>query len=239
MSVRRSAEIIAATVPLLLVGAAAPALAQDQAPPAAVETASAQESLTLPLEISGIVDGLSDRETARVEAFAPGLDGRREPLGSVQADSEGRYLLQGAARPGAPVLLEVTVWEPGREDEALSTWYGDSPDLAGAEALRAVGSMDGIDIAMDLEEVEYFHMLFDRHEIVVSDGAETESLYTASEAMKAVGPAAREEIFALFPHLRDHIPGTKRPVSARPLPSSRMARKLTVRHKQHKRDLVM
>ena len=153
MSVRRSAEIIAATVPLLLVGAAAPALAQDQAPPAAVETASAQESLTLPLEISGIVDGLSDRETARVEAFAPGLDGRRESLGSVQADPEGRYLLRGAARPGAPVLLEVTVWEPGHEHEALSTWYGDSPDLAGAETLRAVGSMDGIDISVARQQV--------------------------------------------------------------------------------------
>ena len=42
MSVRRSAQIITAAVPLLLVGAAAPALAVDQAPPAAVETAAAQ-----------------------------------------------------------------------------------------------------------------------------------------------------------------------------------------------------
>ena len=41
MSVRRSAQIITAAVPLLLVGAAAPALALDQAPPAAVETAAA------------------------------------------------------------------------------------------------------------------------------------------------------------------------------------------------------
>ena len=67
MSVRRSAQIITAAVPLLLVGAAAPALALDQAPPAAVETASAQEGLSVPLEISGIVDGLGDRETASVE----------------------------------------------------------------------------------------------------------------------------------------------------------------------------
>ena len=153
MSVRRSAQIITAAVPLLLVGAAAPALALDQAPPAAVETAAAQEGLSVPLEISGIVDGLNDRETAQVEAFALGIDGQRESLGSVQVDSEGRYLLQGAVQPGAPVLLEATVWELGHEDEALSTWYGDSPDLAGAEALRAVGSMDGIDISVARQQV--------------------------------------------------------------------------------------
>ncbi|MCY1684627.1 hypothetical protein [Kocuria sp. SL71] len=153
MSVRRSAQIITAAVPLLLVGAAAPALALDQAPPAAVETAAAQEGLSVPLEISGIVDGLSDRETAQVEAFALGIDGQRESLGSVQVDSEGRYLLQGAVQPGAPVLLEATVWESGHEDEALSTWYGDSPDLAGAEALGAVGSMDGIDISVARQQV--------------------------------------------------------------------------------------
>ena len=153
MSVRRSAQIITAAVPLLLVGAAAPALALDQAPPAAVETAAAQEGLSVPLEISGIVDGLSDRETAQVEAFALGIDGQRESLGSVQVDSEGHYLLQGAVQPGAPVLLEATVWESGHEDEALSTWYGDSPDLAGAEALRAVGSMDGIDISVARQQV--------------------------------------------------------------------------------------
>lgn len=153
MSVRRSAQIITAAVPLLLVGAAAPALALDQAPPAAVETASAQEGLSVPLEISGIVDGLGDRETASVEAFALGVDGQRESLGSAQTDSEGRYLLEGAVQPGAPVLLEATVWEPGHEDEALSTWYGDSPDLSGAEALRAVGSMDGIDISVARQQV--------------------------------------------------------------------------------------
>ena len=71
----------------------------------------------------------------------------------MQVDSEGHYLLQGAVQPGAPVLLEATVWESGHEDEALSTWYGDSPDLAGAEALRAVGSMDGIDISVARQQV--------------------------------------------------------------------------------------
>ncbi|TRW96639.1 Hint domain-containing protein [Paracoccus sp. M683] len=105
-------------------------------------------------------------------------------------------------------------------------------------AAKQLLQLDGIDIATDLEQVDYFHMLFDRHEIVVSDGAETESLYTGPEALKTVGPAAREEIFALFPDLRDRNPVTELPPAARPLPSGRMARKLAVRHKQHGKQLA-
>lgn len=104
-------------------------------------------------------------------------------------------------------------------------------------AAKQLLQLDGIDVAADLEEVEYFHLLFDQHEVVVSDGAETESLYTGPEALKSVGPAACEEIFALFPELRDRDPAAQTP-SARPLPSGRMARKLAVRHKQHSRHLV-
>src|SRR5690606_24870473 len=68
-------------------------------------------------------------------------------------------------------------------------------------AARQLLLLDGIDIATDLTEVEYFHMLFDRHEVVISNGALTESLYTGAQALQAVGKAARDEIFTLFPQL--------------------------------------
>lgn len=95
--------------------------------------------------------------------------------------------------------------------------------------------LDGIDIAHDLESVEYFHILFDRHEVVISNGAETESLYTGPEAMKGIGKAAHEEIFALFPELkaRDYAP-----VPARLLASGRMGRRLASRHGQNGKPLV-
>lgn len=104
-------------------------------------------------------------------------------------------------------------------------------------AAKQLLQVDGIDIAHDLTEVEYFHFLFDHHEVVLSEGAETESLYTGIEALRSVGFAAREEIFTLFPQLRD-ITAQAESASARLLASGRMGRKLSVRHVQNKKHLV-
>lgn len=103
-------------------------------------------------------------------------------------------------------------------------------------AAKQLLQVQGIDIAKDLTEVEYFHILFDNHEVVLSNGAETESLYTGPEALRLVGPAARAEIFKLFPELADRDYTTP---PARQLLSGRQARKLAVRHVQHNRPLIM
>ncbi|MDO5658808.1 MAG: Hint domain-containing protein [Paracoccus sp. (in: a-proteobacteria)] len=110
--------------------------------------------------------------------------------------------------------------------------FGTDEILVAAKQLLQV---EGIDIASDLSEVTYYHFLFDRHEIVISNGAETESLYTGPEALKTVGAAALDEIFAIFPELRarDYAP-----VSARHLASGRMGRKLATRHAQNRKALV-
>ncbi|TWI38107.1 Hint domain-containing protein [Paracoccus sulfuroxidans] len=112
--------------------------------------------------------------------------------------------------------------------------FGTNEVLVAAKQLLQI---EGIDIARDLETVEYFHFLFDQHEIVLSEGAETESLYTGPEALKTVGYAARTEIFTLFPELRDADPANK-PDGARFLVSGRMGRKLAVRHIQNRKQLV-
>ncbi|WP_376877865.1 Hint domain-containing protein [Albirhodobacter sp. R86504] len=69
-------------------------------------------------------------------------------------------------------------------------------------AVKLLG-LDGIDVVEDAQEVEYFHMLFDQHEIVFSNGAATESLFTGPEAMKSIAPEARAEINALFPEIME------------------------------------
>ncbi len=112
--------------------------------------------------------------------------------------------------------------------------FGAAEVLVAAKQLLQI---EGIDIAQDQPEVEYFHILFDRHEIVLSEGAETESLYTGPEALKSVGRAAREEIFALFPELRTRPEGDL-PQGARLLTSGRTGRKLAVRHAQHHKPLL-
>ncbi|KAB7615477.1 hypothetical protein F9L33_01545 [Amylibacter sp. SFDW26] len=52
-------------------------------------------------------------------------------------------------------------------------------------------------------EVEYFHMLFDHHEIVFANGAASESFHPGEVGINALTDEARDEIFTLFPELRD------------------------------------
>lgn len=102
-------------------------------------------------------------------------------------------------------------------------------------AAKQLCQIDGIDIADDVAEVEYVHFLCDQHEVVMSNGAETETLFTGSEALKSIGAAARKEIFELFPELRE---ASEISESARVLASGRMGRKLAVRHVQNRKELV-
>ncbi|HMQ41537.1 MAG TPA: Hint domain-containing protein [Paracoccus sp. (in: a-proteobacteria)] len=60
-----------------------------------------------------------------------------------------------------------------------------------------------IAIANDLKSTQYFHILFDKHELVFSNNAVTESMYTGPEALKSVSAKARHEIITLFPELMD------------------------------------
>jgi hypothetical protein len=50
-------------------------------------------------------------------------------------------------------------------------------------------------------EVEYFHMLFDTHEIVFAEGAPSESFHPGQEGWGALAEDARAEILELFPAL--------------------------------------
>ncbi|MDR0810355.1 MAG: Hint domain-containing protein [Gemmobacter sp.] len=105
--------------------------------------------------------------------------------------------------------------------------------LVAAKQLLAI---DGIDTS-EQETVEYWHLLFEDHEIVYSNGAETESLYPGPEALKALGPEAIDEIQAIFPELCNF--GKENPFpSVRPLLSGRDGRKLAERHVNKQRPLI-
>ena len=51
-------------------------------------------------------------------------------------------------------------------------------------AAKDLLQVEGIDVVQDAESVTYVHCLLDRHQIVESEGAETESLFTGPEALK-------------------------------------------------------
>ncbi|MCF3972218.1 Hint domain-containing protein [Paracoccus salsus] len=102
-------------------------------------------------------------------------------------------------------------------------------------AAKHLVGLPGIEAISPQQGVTYWHMLFDGHEIVLSNGAWSESLFTGTQAMEAVGPQARREILTLFPQLAD--PGF-RPVGARRLLNGREGRRLAERHARNKRQLV-
>ena len=105
--------------------------------------------------------------------------------------------------------------------------------LVGAKFLL---QLNGIDVANDMDEVTYVHFMFDQHEIVQSEGAETESLFTGPEALKSVPAEAREEILSIFPELM-HAELSETP-PARMLLSGRQGRKLAQRHKANRRQVL-
>ncbi|SMX28703.1 Hemolysin, chromosomal [Pelagimonas phthalicica] len=62
----------------------------------------------------------------------------------------------------------------------------------GAEVARVEGKL-----------VTYIHLMLDQHEVIYAEGMATESFFVGQEAVKALHPEAREDLFANFPHLRD------------------------------------
>ena len=50
--------------------------------------------------------------------------------------------------------------------------------------------------------VTYYHLMFDRHEVIFAEGAASESFHVSDYSLTGVADAAREELFALFPELR-------------------------------------
>ncbi len=102
-------------------------------------------------------------------------------------------------------------------------------------AIKLVG-LPGIEQLTGCTEVTYWHFLLDRHEVVLANGAPTESLFTGPEALKAVSPEARAEIEALFPEIAE---AGYRPVPARPIPKTgKQVSQLVARHVKNDMALV-
>ena len=87
--------------------------------------------------------------------------------------------------------------------------------------------LPGVFIDEDVNDVEYFHLLFDEHEVIFAEGAPTESLLTGPEALKSLSPEAREEILAIFPQVAN-MNFTPKP--ARLVPTGRKQKQLITRH---------
>lgn len=91
--------------------------------------------------------------------------------------------------------------------------FGEHETLATAKALVNDHSI----LRVEGGEVEYHHILFDRHQIILAEGAPSESFHPGQEGWKALGEGTRAEIVALFPQLAGGCLDTYGPAARRSL----------------------
>lgn len=94
--------------------------------------------------------------------------------------------------------------------------------------------LSGIDQVEGDEAVTYHHLLFDHHEVITANGAESESLFNGPDAVKAMGPQAVDEITRLWPD----ILVTDRATGARPFQRGHKIRRMLQRHAAHDRSVI-
>lgn len=86
----------------------------------------------------------------------------------------------------------------------LSGWkaqmlFGENEVLAAAKHLVNDTSI----FQQECDQVEYYHILFDGHEIIFAEGCPAESFHPGDKSLGALGEETRQEIFALFPQLAE------------------------------------
>ncbi|WP_104019314.1 Hint domain-containing protein [Roseovarius nitratireducens] len=83
--------------------------------------------------------------------------------------------------------------------ERAALYFGEREVLAAAKHLTGIEGIDEV----RANGTTYIHFMCDRHEVVLSDGAWTESFQPGEQVLDSMGDASREEIFTLFPELRE------------------------------------
>jgi hypothetical protein len=79
--------------------------------------------------------------------------------------------------------------------------FGEREVLVAAKHLT---SLDGVD-QVATPAVQYIHLMFEQHEIVLANGAWTESFLPGDRSLNGIGVAQRCEIVALFPELETTV----------------------------------
>lgn len=143
-------------------------------------------------------------------------------------------IMAGALGPGLP-RRDLLVSRQHRivvRSRIVERMFGAPEVLVAAIRLTA---LPGIFVDDRVEQVDYVHLLFERHEIVVAEGVAAESLLTGPEALEALPAPARAELLTIFPELAE-APSQRR--TARPIPPRMKQKKLLERHGKNARPLI-
>ncbi|PIE12568.1 MAG: hemolysin [Rhodobacterales bacterium] len=87
--------------------------------------------------------------------------------------------------------------------------------------------LPGVFVDEEIDEVEYFHLVFDEHQVIYAENAPTESLFACGPSLSALTDAAKKELFAILPQLAEpfHLV-----TAARLMPDNRLQKQLIRRH---------
>ncbi|KPA23563.1 Nodulation protein O [Shimia sp. SK013] len=69
-------------------------------------------------------------------------------------------------------------------------------------AAKHLTHLDGVDM-VDVDDVTYVHVMCEQHEVVLANGAWSESFQPGDYSMNGIEKSQREEIYSLFPELRE------------------------------------
>jgi len=192
---------------------------------------------------------LTDKAEVAIETLAPGdlvatLDHGLQPVRWVGARTLGKTALD--ENPNLrPIRIKAGALGAGKPARDLKVSQQHRIFVRSKIAMRMFDACEvlvhakhllgltGIEIAQDVPSVTYAHVMCDDHEIIQANGAFAETLYTGTEAMKAMSPAARAEIAQIF----GEVPYLERPL-ARPTPKGRLAKRMVARHVKNAKCLV-
>ena len=113
------------------------------------------------------------------------------------------YALVPDARHMAMAPQGTALFVGTKKEKVWVVMDRDGDNIGDEVAAKDLIGVPGIEIAIDLTEITYWHFICDQHQVVFAEGAASESLYTGPEALKMLGAEARAEIYQIFPELRD------------------------------------
>lgn len=139
-----------------------------------------------------------------------------------------------------PIRISVGALGKGlpKQDLVLSPWHrvlvrskiayricGENETLVPVKKLLG---LEVIDVVEAQEDVTYYHLLFDRHEVIFANDAPTESLFLGPQSLKSLSQDMLEELTTLFPAILRTIGSTLFAKKAKRLPFGSVDTELTI-----------
>ncbi len=112
--------------------------------------------------------------------------------------------------------------------------FGETEVLVAAKDLLALA---GVEVVLPAQELTYIHLLLNGHEIVLAEGAPSESMYLGPQALRVMDGAMQAEVKLLLGVTQDVFPQAAHQ-PARLFAVGKMARQLVARHMKNRKALL-